>query len=254
MELKKRPADLIARVGQGVRSSGKKLRKRLEMSWLSKKLRRFAAAKSKQYSRKNLYEFISDSAAMASGLEGRFLNIGAGGEVDSTLRSHGVDFISIDIDEKRGPDLVMDACDLAFEDNDFAAIFSIEVLEHIPTPHVAVSEMLRVLKPGGLVFLSTPFVFGIHDAPHDYFRYTRYGLQYLFRDFEIIRLEERNSYIEGLCVILLRLVMAEDKKSRNFGIASAVLLAVLSPVVFLARKLVPSRNVTTGYTLIARKR
>ncbi|WP_269584566.1 class I SAM-dependent methyltransferase [Roseibium sp. Sym1] len=223
------------------------------MSRLTSKLRSFAHKKSKQFSRKNLYEFIHDAAKSAKDRGGRCLNIGAGGEINTILQQYGLDIVSVDIDPDRNPDLVMDACNLAFEDGTFDTVFLFEVLEHVPEPHRAVAEINRVLKRDGKIFCSTPFVFGIHDAPHDYFRYTKYGLAYLFRSFDNLKITERNSYYETVCVLMLRLTIVPDKPSRNFGLATAVAVTVLAPVVSFISKVIKNRSITTGYTLEATK-
>jgi len=221
------------------------------MSRLTSKLRSFAHKKSKQYSRKNLYEFVHHAAKSAKERGGRCLNIGSGGEIENILRQHGLDIVSVDIDPDRNPDLVMDACRLAFEDGAFETVFLFEVLEHVPEPHLAVAEFNRVLKPGGKLFCSTPFVFGIHDAPHDYFRYTKYGLAHLYRQFQNLEIKERNSYYETVCVLMLRLSIVPHKPSRNFGLLTAVAMTVLAPVVALVARTITNTNITTGYTLEA---
>jgi SAM-dependent methyltransferase len=68
-------------------------------------------------------------------------------------------------------------------DDSFAdVIICIEVLEHIPNPHEAVQELARLLKPGGSIYLSVPFSAREHQVPYDYFRYTSFGLEYLFKE------------------------------------------------------------------------
>lgn len=57
---------------------------------------------------------------------------------------------------------------------------SIQVLEHLKEPGLGVAEMARVLKPGGRLILTTVQDWEIHQHPNDFFRFTRYGLQYLF--------------------------------------------------------------------------
>lgn len=59
----------------------------------------------------------------------------------------------------------------------FDTIILSDVLEHVPTPEALWSEMARLLTPGGHVLLNTPFLYGIHEAPHDYGRYTEYALR-----------------------------------------------------------------------------
>lgn len=54
-----------------------------------------------------------------------------------------------------------------------------EVLEHLPEPAIALREMARIAKPGAKLFLTTPFMLSVHEAPYDYYRYTEYGLSYL---------------------------------------------------------------------------
>ncbi len=68
---------------------------------------------------------------------------------------------------------------LPFADDYADVAVSFQVMEHLPEPAAFLSESFRVLKPGGKIILTTPFMWGIHEAPYDYFRYTRYGLEYL---------------------------------------------------------------------------
>jgi SAM-dependent methyltransferase len=58
-------------------------------------------------------------------------------------------------------------------------VLSTQVLEHVPDPFFYVSEAARLLKPGGRFFLSAPMHWRHHEIPHDYFRFTRYGIQAL---------------------------------------------------------------------------
>ncbi len=64
----------------------------------------------------------------------------------------------------------------------YDTVFSFEVLEHLPHPQRAVAEMARVLKPGGVLLVSVPHLSRLHEEPHDYFRYTVYGLRTILRD------------------------------------------------------------------------
>jgi len=62
----------------------------------------------------------------------------------------------------------------------------IEVLEHVPDPFQAMREISRILKPGGVLILSVPHLSRLHDEPHDYYRYTRYGIRCLLEQGELI--------------------------------------------------------------------
>ncbi|QOI98461.1 MAG: methyltransferase domain-containing protein [Flammeovirgaceae bacterium] len=66
---------------------------------------------------------------------------------------------------------------LSLPDNQFDTIIISEVFEHIAEPEVLWSELARILKPNGKMLVSVPFLYKIHEAPHDYFRYTEFALK-----------------------------------------------------------------------------
>ncbi len=74
------------------------------------------------------------------------------------------------------PDVYADAGRLPFFDASMDGVLLFEVLEHLPDPEAAISEIARVLRPGGKFLLSVPFLYPIHDAPYDFHRFTRYAL------------------------------------------------------------------------------
>jgi SAM-dependent methyltransferase len=77
------------------------------------------------------------------------------------------------------PDLVYDGRRLPFDDRTFDTVLNVQVLEHTPRPAALVAEMARVLKDDGVLILSAPFQFRLHEEPHDYFRYSPHGLRAL---------------------------------------------------------------------------
>jgi len=80
---------------------------------------------------------------------------------------------------EKQPDLFYDGVRLPFEDESFDTVLNVQVLEHTPHPGLLVKEMGRVLRPGGVLLLSAPFQFRLHEEPHDYFRYSPHGLRTL---------------------------------------------------------------------------
>jgi SAM-dependent methyltransferase len=66
-----------------------------------------------------------------------------------------------------------------FGDNYADTVVSFQVMEHLPEPNIFLSECYRILHPGGWLLITVPFMWHIHEAPHDYFRFTRHGLEYL---------------------------------------------------------------------------
>jgi SAM-dependent methyltransferase len=61
-------------------------------------------------------------------------------------------------------------------------VLATAVLEHLERPQEAVNEMARILTPGGHVILTAPFFWHLHEAPRDFYRYTKFGLEHLIRD------------------------------------------------------------------------
>jgi SAM-dependent methyltransferase len=81
--------------------------------------------------------------------------------------------------------------DIPFKDDTFDVVINIEVLEHLQEPGQALVELFRVLRPGGRLFLVAPQGWEEHFLPHDYFRFTRFGLRYLFEKagYKIVSIE-----------------------------------------------------------------
>ncbi len=169
---------------------------------------------------------------------------------------------TFDINSKRLPDTVGDVHNLPFEDGSFEFVLCTEVLEHLHTPHQAIAQMRRVLRPGGTLILTTRFVFPIHDAPHDYFRYTKYGLQHLFRDWEIVELISETRTMSAVGALIQRVGFQSDLRGGKMAKAILYSLAwVLDSLNGLVKheygdikKEFPEKDIiTTGYYLVAKK-
>jgi SAM-dependent methyltransferase len=140
-----------------------------------------------------------------------------------------------------------------FADASFDAVFLLEVLEHVATPDLAISEIYRVLAPGGVLVLSTPFLFEIHEAPHDYFRFTEHGLRLLLRGFGSCQVARRNGYFKSTLVPLMRLTRSRYVVDNLFGLAVLFMGTVLSPLLGLLDRTIRSDACTTGYVASCRR-
>lgn len=209
----------------------------------------------KKITRGHLRKFITEHASDAYTLD-----IGC---ANSPYSKYFPKRVGLDIAAGPGVDVVSDAHTLPFPDATFDQILCTEVLEHLHTPEQAIKEMNRVLKPGGTILLTTRFVFPIHDAPHDYFRYTKYGLTYLFRDWELLTLNEEVTTMETLGVLLQRIGF--QTKLRANGVTK-VLIFLLAKVFTVLNWLIvkeygdikksqSEKNImTSGYYLVAKKK
>jgi len=132
-----------------------------------------------------LFEFIEEtSASLGRGV--RVLDAGAGEcqyrDLFSDVRYVGVDLAVGEPEwDYRCLDAFSDVTALPFAAQTFDAVLCFQVLEHLPEPLQALCEFRRVMSPGGRLFLSTPQSWHQHQKPHDYFRYTSFGLRYLMQ-------------------------------------------------------------------------
>lgn len=87
------------------------------------------------------------------------------------------EYVGVDTDANSGADVVCPAEALPFPDERFDCLLCTQVLQYLPDPAAAVAEAWRVLKPGGLAFVSTHGVSNYHREPPDYWRWTQQGLE-----------------------------------------------------------------------------
>jgi SAM-dependent methyltransferase len=126
-----------------------------------------------------IYDYRSEKSRAAfdrvfASADGFHLAIGGG-----PTRAHPT-HVNLNIGPFPNVDIVSDAHELPYEDGSVDAIYVEAVLEHLQRPAVAVAEMYRVLRPGGRVFASTPFMQAYHGYPDHYQNYTITGHKLLF--------------------------------------------------------------------------
>lgn len=211
---------------------------------------------SKGLSRQGLYPFLDEHLARLP--EGaKVLNVGAGGEVAAVLKAHAgrrsLQVTSLDIDPGRDPDIVGDIAEFNFGEKRFDAVVMCEVLEHVREPRQAIENVRRFLRPGGVLILSTPFIFPLHDQPEDYYRFTRFGLEWLLRDFSEVTIRARNSWAEAINVLWVRLIKEKNPVCRVLAPLIVVLALVAAPFALVVGRLIKTDFMTSGYVTRAVK-
>jgi len=119
-------------------------------------------------------------------------------------KEHFPNSFSVDLSAENDPDLVADAHTLPFEDNSYEIVICREVLEHVKDPQKVLSELHRVLMPGGTLLLSTRFLFPVHEAPNDRWRFTRYILEELTTNFVEVTITEDMKPASTIGILLQR--------------------------------------------------
>lgn len=139
-------------------------------------------------------------------ITGKTLDVGAG----EGGRYKGLfpckEYLTMDIDARKGVDIVGRAEKIPLSDSEVDSIVCTQVLEHLNLPFESVKEFYRVLKPGGHILLTAPQWNELHEEPHDYFRYTKFGLIDMFEHvgFETIAYEQRGGFFTTRGQMMIR--------------------------------------------------
>lgn len=150
-------------------------------------------------------------------------------------------YVGLDPFKDTQADIVANAWAIPFSDNEFDGVILNQSLEHIEKTGETISEIKRVLKPGGLGIVTVPQTMKIHSLPlpsqnsvynnfdktkikywnNDFYRFTKFGLIYLFRDFQILELKETSGYFGTLFQLA------------NYFLASFGINLIFTPIFFL---------------------
>lgn len=183
--------------------------------------------------------------------KGKLLDLGCGKAPLYATYSQFTESVTLaDWDNSLHPNIHLDVmCDitkrLPFENNSFDTIILSDVLEHVPNPADLMSELERILTPGGVVLVNVPFLYWLHEMPFDYYRYTEYMLRKLTENagMTVIQLEA----IGGGYVVLIDLISKLVWHKRRAGMVQTIL-----PKIF-AKKLKDRTEFPIGYGMVCHK-
>ena len=170
--------------------------------------------------------------------------------IQKLLRQHR--YLRLDIDAESSPDIIGDARNIPLQDNSVDVVISKSVLEHIAEPEKSISEMHRILKQGGFLYLYTPFFQRIHASPNDYYRFTEQGLRYLLRAFEKADIYSNGGYVTSYANVVYLGSYALDA-ALGLGFLLRVLLWPLFYLLVRLDRFDRYRLNTIGYFGFARK-
>jgi ubiquinone/menaquinone biosynthesis C-methylase UbiE len=114
------------------------------------------------------------------------LDFGCGCKPYESLFSNASQYTGLDFESEGHPyanekiDLFYDGKSIPFKNAHFDAVFSSEVFEHVFNLEEIIPELNRVMKKGGKILVTCPFVWNEHEVPIDYARYTLFALNHLF--------------------------------------------------------------------------
>lgn len=178
----------------------------------------------------------------------------------SILTYTGLDITSaIVYDENVKADFYWDGTTMPFDDGTFDTAIATEVLEHCPKPETTLAETNRVLKPGGAFFFTVPFLWPLHEVPHDEYRYTPWSLERHLTDAGFAEIEIKSlggwhaSMAQMLGLWVRRAPMSERKRKLYSWMLMPIIKKLIKIDKYNAVTFTESQMVT-GFSGIAYKK
>jgi SAM-dependent methyltransferase len=131
---------------------------------------------------------------IAPTLAGTVLDVGCGHQpYRSLVERSGASYVGLDLPPTRyrSPGLVWDGTSMPARARSVDAVLATELLEHVPDPTPLLREVRRVLKPGGRMHFTVPYLWPLHDVPDDQYRYTPFALERVLRTAGFVDVEIR---------------------------------------------------------------
>jgi SAM-dependent methyltransferase len=197
-----------------------------------------------------VYKYLNHEIYNAANLfaKGKLLDIGCGNKPYYRLFEPLVEsYIGCDIvqSSENRVDIICEATQIPVDDNSFDTVFSTQVIEHVAEHQVMLNESYRVLKPGGRIILSGPSYWPIHEAPYDFFRFTKFGMQHIFEKagFQNIQIITCGSQWALRGIVFLYSLPGRPR----------LLNRLFNPLFALLEQKFPDENYAVNYLVIAHK-
>jgi len=202
------------------------------------------------------------SRFIASYFIGLLIDIGCGEKPYAEMAKPYVKLhIGVDHEEtlhdKSNIDRFGTAYEIPAKDGEFDCALCTAVLEHLEEPDKAIKETNRVLREGGYAIYTVPLFWHLHEEPRDFYRYTKYGLKYLFEKngFEIVELKP----LSGFCVTFAQELIYYIWRFRIGGKLNPlwwiipVISLFIQGICYLLNKIDRSEEFTWMYLVVAKK-
>ncbi len=192
-------------------------------------------------------------------IKGKVLDVGAGDFSRYESLFNCKEYIKMDIKKNDNVDVVGRAEKIPFEDGKFDSIVCTQVLGDVKNTHRVVKEFYRVLKNDGIVLLTESLMDEIHDEPKDYWRFTEFGLRYLFENagFKIIVINQRGGFFSVKAQNNIRYLIEKlNLYSHEWAKVFNPFFVIYSKIMFFLDRIDKGRvnkKFTLGWCVVARK-
>jgi len=195
--------------------------------------------------------------------KGRLLDIGCGDKPYKKItKPYVTKHVGLDhentLHDKSKTDLFGTAYYIPAEDEHFDTVLCTAVLEHLEEPAKAIKETNRILRKGGYAIYTVPLFWHLHEEPRDFYRYTKYGLKYLFEKngFEIVELKP----LSGFCVTFGQEMVYYLWRFRRGGKLNPLWWIIpiigmnIQGICYLLNKINQSEEFSWAYLVVVRKK
>lgn len=198
--------------------------------------------------RRSLWKQISEYSKSA---KGKILDFGCGSKPYETAFSVCDSYTGLDIAQSGHDhtnsriDVLYDGKKIPFADKTFDKIVCFEVFEHLEDPDTSLREIARVMRNGGELFITTPFIYGEHEIPFDFQRWTSFGITNLLQKyhFRIIKIEKLNSNFGTIAQLFFDEVFPRGKSPLPIYASIAKIPFILIANIFIMiSSMIPVRN------------
>ena len=200
------------------------------------------------FARRGLIKSIREVAPQ---IKGRLLDVGCGTKPYKELFDYD-EYIGVDIENpghdhtQEEIDVFYDGKTLPFGESSFDCVISNQVFEHVFNPQEFTRELYRVIKPGGKLLLTVPFVWDEHEQPNDFARYSSFGIRHVLETsgFEIVSLKKSVNSFQVIAQLVVLFFYKKLVTKRNW-MNRIIVLLVLSPITILGALLaaiLPANN------------
>lgn len=208
-----------------------------------------------------LHELSRDVGAMLETYaRGTLLDIGCGAKPYAEAGPRVERWIGVDLADNPEADINGTAYAIPVSDAYADCVLCTQVLEHLEDPRAALVEFGRVLKPNGLLILSVPQYWPLHEEPRDFFRYTEIGLTTVMRSCGFDIVEHRRQGV-GIAVagqaLNNAILCAGDtfsfKESLAFKASKAPFYLAVNLATALLNPLLKTSRDVLNHTVVARR-
>ena len=194
-------------------------------------------------------------------LSGSLIDIGCGSKPYKDMLSPFVDeHVGVDhkatFHDKSNIDLFGTAYEIPADNKSFDSAICTAVLEHLEEPEQALRECHRVLKPGGAAIYSVPFIWHLHEEPRDFYRYSKYGLKYLFEKtgFEVLEITPLSGFWVTFAQLFVYNLYRFNRGPLRYIPVIPALGLVIQGISYILDRIDKSEQWTWMYMVVVRKK